>query len=111
VKALPRNSPKEPDTPRAKKVLELSLRESLNLGHNHIGTEHILLGLTRENEGVATHILLHFDANADTIRNTTRETLAGSGGRWSADVKPGRRPQTPVHDRSGLAARARWSPQ
>jgi ATP-dependent Clp protease ATP-binding subunit ClpC len=75
-----------PFTPRAKKVLELSLRESLNLGHNYIGTEHILLGLTRENEGVATHILLHFDANADTIRSTTRETLADSGGRWSADV-------------------------
>jgi ATP-dependent Clp protease ATP-binding subunit ClpA len=77
-----------PFTPRAKKVLELSLRESLNLGHTYIGTEHILLGLNRENEGVATHILLHFDANADTIRTTTLETLAGSGGRWSADVKP-----------------------
>jgi ATP-dependent Clp protease ATP-binding subunit ClpA len=76
-----------PFTPRAKKVLELSLRESLNLGHTYIGTEHILLGLNRENEGVATHILLHFDANADTIRTTTLETLAGSGGRWSADVK------------------------
>jgi ATP-dependent Clp protease ATP-binding subunit ClpA len=77
-----------PFTPRAKKVLELSLRESLNLGHNYIGTEHILLGLSRENEGVATHVLLHFDVNADTIRSTTLETLAGSGGRWSADVKP-----------------------
>ena len=77
-----------PFTPRAKKVLELSLRESLNLGHTYIGTEHILLGLNRENEGVATRILLHFDASAEAIRTTTLETLAGSGGRWSADVKP-----------------------
>ena len=53
-----------PFTPRAKKVLELSLREALQLGHNYIGTEHILLGLVRENEGVAARILLDFDADA-----------------------------------------------
>src|SRR5207245_1311611 len=47
-----------PFTPRAKKVLELALREALSLGHNYIGTEHILLGLVRENEGVAARILL-----------------------------------------------------
>jgi ATP-dependent Clp protease ATP-binding subunit ClpC len=51
-----------PFTPRAKKVLELALREALSLGHNYIGTEHILLGLVRENEGVAARILLDFDA-------------------------------------------------
>ena len=50
-----------PFTPRAKKVLELALREALSLGHNYIGTEHILLGLVRENEGVAARILLDFD--------------------------------------------------
>src|SRR5471030_788206 len=77
-----------PFTPRAKKVLELSLRESLNLGHTYIGTEHILLGLNRKNEGVATHILLHFDANADTIRTTTLETLSASWGRWSSEARP-----------------------
>jgi ATP-dependent Clp protease ATP-binding subunit ClpA len=58
-----------PFTPRAKKVLELALREALSLGHNYIGTEHILLGLVRENEGVAARILLDFDADAEKIRN------------------------------------------
>src|SRR6202035_3154585 len=56
-------------TPRAKKVLELSFRESQSIGHNHIGTEHILLGLIREGEGVAARILLDFDADPETIRN------------------------------------------
>ena len=58
-----------PFTPRAKKVLELALREALSLGHDYIGTEHILLGLVRENEGVASKILLDFGANAETVRN------------------------------------------
>jgi ATP-dependent Clp protease ATP-binding subunit ClpA len=58
-----------PFTPRAKKVLELSLREALSLGHNYIGTEHILLGLGREGEGVAVRILLDCGADAETIRN------------------------------------------
>ena len=57
-----------PFTPRAKKVLELALREALSLGHNYIGTEHILLGLVRENEGVAARILLDFDADSEKIR-------------------------------------------
>ena len=66
-----------PFTPRAKKVLELSLREALSLGHNYIGTEHILLGLVRENEGVAARILLDFDADAEKIRNATIRLLPG----------------------------------
>jgi ATP-dependent Clp protease ATP-binding subunit ClpC len=57
-----------PFTPRAKKVLELSLREALSLGHRHIGTEHVLLGLIRESEGVAARILLDFDADAEKVR-------------------------------------------
>ena len=65
-----------PFTPRAKKVLELALREALSLGHNYIGTEHILLGLVRENEGVAARILLDFDADAEKIRNETLALLA-----------------------------------
>ncbi|MGA8487395.1 MAG: Clp protease N-terminal domain-containing protein [Gaiella sp.] len=68
-----------PFTPRAKKVLELALRESLALGSNYIGTEHILLGLVRENEGVATRILLDFDADAEKIRNEIIRMLPGSG--------------------------------
>ena len=75
-----------PFTPRAKKVLELALREGLSLGHNYIGTEHVLLGLVRENEGVAARILLDFDADAEKIRNETLGMLSGS-------PRPARRPR------------------
>ncbi len=78
-----------PFTPRAKKVLELALREALSLGHNYIGTEHILLGLAREDEGVAVRILLDFDADADKIRNHVIAMLAGSGARQSAQSRMG----------------------
>src|SRR5687767_2814634 len=70
-----------PFTPRAKKVLELALREALSLGHNYIGTEHILLGLVRENEGVAARILLDVDADSEKIRNEVIRMLSGPGGR------------------------------
>ena len=73
-----------PFTPRAKKVLELALREALSLGHNYIGTEHILLGLVRENEGVAARILLDFDADSEKIRNEVIRMLSGPGGRARA---------------------------
>jgi ATP-dependent Clp protease ATP-binding subunit ClpC len=66
-----------PFTPRAKKVLELALREALSLGHNYIGTEHILLGLVRENDGIAARILLDFDADSDKIRNEVIRVLPG----------------------------------
>ena len=70
-----------PFTPRAKKVLELALREALSLGHNYIGTEQILLGLVRENEGVAARILLDFDADSEKIRNEVIRMLSGPSGR------------------------------
>jgi hypothetical protein len=70
-----------PFTPRAKKVLELALREALSRGHNYIGTEHILLGLVRENESVAARILLDFDADADKIRNEVIRVLSLKTGR------------------------------
>ncbi len=70
-----------PFTPRAKKVLELSLREALSLGHNYIGTEHILLGLVRENEGVAARILLDFDADAEKVRNEVLRILSAPSAR------------------------------
>jgi dihydroneopterin aldolase len=57
-----------PFTPRSKKVLELALRESMHLGHNHIGTEHILLGLVRESEGVAARVLSNLDVDPDKVR-------------------------------------------
>jgi ATP-dependent Clp protease ATP-binding subunit ClpA len=66
-----------PFTPRAKRVLELSLREALSLGHNHIGPEHILLGLTRETEGVAMRILLARGADADKIREEVSRSAPG----------------------------------
>jgi len=66
-----------PFTPRAKKVLELALREALLLSHNYIGPEHILLGLVRENNGVAARILLDVGADAETVRNEVIHTLAG----------------------------------
>ncbi len=68
-----------PFTPRAKKVLELALREALSLGHNFIGTEHILLGIVRENEGVAARILLDFDADSEKIRNEVIRMLSDPG--------------------------------
>ena len=70
-----------PLTPRAKKVLELALREALSLGHNYIGTEHILLGLVHENEGVAARILLDFDADSEKIRGEVMHMLSGSHSR------------------------------
>ena len=65
-----------PFTPRAKKVLELALREALSLDHDYIGTEHILLGLVRVNEGVAARILLDFDADSERIRNEVARALS-----------------------------------
>lgn len=67
-----------PFTPRAKKVLELSLREALQLGHNYIGTEHILLGLIREGEGVAARVLINLGADLERVRNEVIHLLSGS---------------------------------
>ena len=91
-----------PFTPRAKKVLELALREALSLGHNYIGTEHILLGLVRENEGVAARILLDFDADSEKIRNEVIRMLSGPGGRQ-------RRAERGVAGAAGAGAEAKKS--
>ena len=108
-----------PFTPRAKKVLELALREALSLGHNYIGTEHILLGLVRENEGVAARILLDFDADAEKIRNEIIRMLSGPGRRQQGAAPPARRrraqaarPVRPQPDqaRRGGQARPRGRP-
>jgi ATP-dependent Clp protease ATP-binding subunit ClpC len=69
-----------PFTPRAKKVLELSLREALQLGHNYIGTEHILLGLIREGEGVAAQVLQKLGADLSRVRQTVIQLLSGYTG-------------------------------
>jgi ClpA/ClpB-like protein len=69
-----------PFTPRAKKVLELSLREALQLGHKYIGTEHILLGLIREGEGVAAQVLMKLGADLNRVREQVIQLLQGYSG-------------------------------
>src|SRR5690625_3171423 len=69
-----------PFTPRAKKVLELSLREALQLGHNYIGTEHILLGLIREGEGIAAQVLTKLGADLARVRQQVNQLLTGYQG-------------------------------
>jgi ATP-dependent Clp protease ATP-binding subunit ClpC len=81
-----------PFTPRAKKVLELSLREALQLGHNYIGTEHILLGLIREGEGVAAQVLVKLGADLSRVRQQVIQLLSGytgSGGTAPSGEKAG----------------------
>src|SRR5437763_1603709 len=98
-----------PFTPRAKKVLELALRESRSLGHNYIGTEHILLGLVRENEGVAARILLDFDADTDTVRNEVIRLLARDPGATYAPTPGFGRPRgTATYSNAPLAWWLQW---
>jgi ATP-dependent Clp protease ATP-binding subunit ClpC len=78
-----------PFTPRAKKVLELSLREALQLGHNYIGTEHILLGLIREGEGVAAQVLVKLGADLNRVRQQVLQLLSGYQGK--PETEPGSR--------------------
>src|SRR5438067_1024325 len=75
-----------PFTPRAKKVLELSLREALGLGHNYIGTEHILLGLVREGGGVAAQILMGRAGNLERVREAVTTELGRAGGTTKAEA-------------------------
>ncbi len=77
-----------PFTPRAKKVLELSLREALQLGHNYIGTEHILLGLIREGEGVAAQVLVKLGADLNRVRQQVIQLLSGYQGKEPAATGP-----------------------
>lgn len=86
-----------PFTPRARKVLEFSMREALQLGHNYIGTEHILLGLLREGDGVAAQVLIKLGADLNNVRQTVIELLSGyqggstqQGGRDTVGVGGGR---------------------
>jgi ATP-dependent Clp protease ATP-binding subunit ClpC len=78
-----------PFTPRAKKVLELSLREALQLGHNYIGTEHILLGLIREGEGVAAQVLVKLGADLSRVRQQVIQLLSGYTGPAGGEQKGG----------------------
>jgi ATP-dependent Clp protease ATP-binding subunit ClpC len=80
-----------PFTPRAKKVLELSLREALQLGHNYIGTEHILLGLIREGEGVAAQVLVKLGAELTRVRQQVIQLVSGYQGKEAAEAGTGGR--------------------
>ena len=84
-----------PFTPRAKKVLELSLREALQLGHNYIGTEHILLGLIREGEGVAAQVLVKLGADLNRVRQQVIQLLSGYQGKEPAAAGTGPQEGTP----------------
>ncbi|HEX3623032.1 MAG TPA: Clp protease N-terminal domain-containing protein [Acidimicrobiales bacterium] len=101
-----------PFTPRSKKVLELALREALNLGHNYIGTEHILLGLIREGEGVGAQVLVGLGADLSRVREEVIQLLSGhrslAGGRQGpAGFGFGRPLETPAAARAGVEARRR----
>jgi ATP-dependent Clp protease ATP-binding subunit ClpC len=82
-----------PFTPRAKKVLELSLREALQLGHSYIGTEHLLLGLIREGEGVAAQVLTKLGADTNKVRQQVIQLLSGYQGKESVAVGGETNPQ------------------
>ena len=84
-----------PFTPRAKKVLELSLREALQLGHSYIGTEHILLGLIREGEGVAAQVLVKLGADLNRVRQQVIQLLSGYQGKETAGASGGPAEGTP----------------
>src|SRR5215208_1289038 len=95
-----------PFSPRAKKVLELSLREALQLGHNYIGTEHILLGLIREGEGVAAQVLVKLGADLNRVRQQVLQLLSGSPGKEPAEGASGGRGEgtpssSPILDQFG----------
>jgi ATP-dependent Clp protease ATP-binding subunit ClpC len=95
----PTGSP--PFTPRAKKVLELSLREALQLGHNYIGTEHILLGLVGEGEGVAAQVLVSLGADLNRVRDEVLRRLSG------LQTKPTRSVPREAEAQRGSSARIR----
>jgi ATP-dependent Clp protease ATP-binding subunit ClpA len=97
-----------PFTKRAKKALELSLRESVQLGHNYIGTEHILLGLLREGDGVAAQVLVKLGADLNRVRQQVIQLLHGSGKRTSPPLPDDALARIDTLDHR-LAAIERWA--
>jgi ATP-dependent Clp protease ATP-binding subunit ClpA len=94
-------------TPRAKKVLELSLRESQKLGHDYLGTEHLLLGLVREGEGVAAQVLVKLGADLSRVRQQVVQLLSGSAG--GPEEALGTRPvPEDLHEVEDQLAEVRW---
>jgi ATP-dependent Clp protease ATP-binding subunit ClpC len=93
----PSGSP--PFTPRSKRVLELALREAKQLSHNYIGTEHLLLGLVREGEGVAAQVLISLDADLGRVRQRVIEVMSG----YSGNVGTGDRALSAARGRANLS--------
>ncbi|MGJ9632009.1 ATP-dependent Clp protease ATP-binding subunit [Actinotignum sp. GS-2025c] len=83
-----------PFTPRAKKVIEFAMREGLQMGHSYIGTEHLLLGLTREADGVAAQVLIKLGADMPTVRNQVSQLISGFQGKEAVGVGGGPREGT-----------------
>ena len=102
-----------PFTPRAKKVLELALREARALGHEHIGTEHLLLGVVRENEGIAARLLADRDADAARVRSEVMRVLgeAVPPGYEQAMRRAVRSSQRSFIPATSLSTRVRWTLQ
>jgi ATP-dependent Clp protease ATP-binding subunit ClpC len=92
-----------PFTPRAKKVLELSLREALQLGHSYIGTEHMLLGLVREGEGVAAQVLSDLGADMARVRTQVIQMMSGQGGKEAAATGAAAGPKGEAESQGGSA--------
>lgn len=90
-----------PFTPRAKKVLELSVEEATNLGHNYIGTEHLLLGLIRENEGVAAQVLMNLGLKLEEVREEVLELLGADMTSETSPEKSSKKSKTPALDAFG----------
>src|SRR6516225_8336624 len=76
---------KLPQTPRAKKVIEYAIEEARNLGHNYVGTEHLLLGLLREQEGVAAQVLMNLNLKLEDVREEVLNLLGTPAGERPAD--------------------------
>ena len=104
----PSGSP--PFTPRAKKVLELSLREALQLGHSYIGTEHMLLGLVREGEGVAATVLVSLGADLGRVRQQVIQLMSGNQGKESVGASQGSSRATIRRARRSSTSSAATSP-
>ncbi len=93
-----------PFTPKAKKVIELAMDEARNLGHNYIGTEHLLLGLIRENEGVASQVLLNLGLDLNKVRKEIMELLGTTSASYDSTQQPGpgtSKAKTPALDAFG----------
>jgi ATP-dependent Clp protease ATP-binding subunit ClpC len=102
---------KLPQTPRAKKVIEYAIEEARNLNHNYVGTEHLLLGLLREHDGVAAQVLMNLGLKLEEVREEVLNLLGagieGSGGGGGGRRGPARPPASPKRQEQDAGARQR----